>query len=136
MKIFSFVKVKDFSGLDGTQYYRQVQPLNQVAKRAPDIEVTLLTSGQMDEITKKQGSLALEEVMTGFDIYAYPRMIHEDCEKFLDKIREWGGKLVIDADDDLTEDFRLVSGHGHHFRKVLDYLDKGRSFGLFTSFSR
>lgn len=124
MKVFSFVKVDTFTELDGTQYYRQVQPLDRVRARAENIEVTLLTMGQMNAITKKKGSLALEEVMSGYDVYAYPRMIHEDCQEFLDKIHSWGGKLVIDADDDLTEDFRLVSGHGHHFRQVLEMVDR------------
>lgn len=123
MKIFSYVKVDNLREIDGTQYYRQVLPMKAVNDFADGIRVQCTTQGEIDTIHSSQGMDAVELRMLGHDIYAYPRMIHKDIEPFLKAVHAQDAVMVMDADDDLTEDFRLVSGRGAEFKKVLGLVD-------------
>lgn len=57
------------------------------------------------------------------DVYHWPRMSHGDCEEFIAEVHRRGAKFIIDSDDDLTENYKLVSGHGDAFKKVLSHAD-------------
>lgn len=118
IKVLSYLNVQDKNEVDGVQFYRQVAPL-QALTWLPDFEVKCLTEPDLMKIVRDGD----DNVLSGFDIYAYPRMVHGDCEEFLDKIHSDGGQLVIDADDDLTEDYRLVSGHGDIYKETLGMVD-------------
>ena len=123
MRILSFLKVQSMAEVDGTQYYRQVGPLKALHEADNGIEVTCLTQGDIEDLEKEHDAGAVEQALSGFDVYAYPRMIHEDCEDFIEAVHAGGGVLVVDSDDDLTEDYKLVSGHGEAFKKVLGLVD-------------
>lgn len=123
MKILSYLKTEDEKDIDGTQYYRQVSPLNAVNDYAEGIDVTFMTKKSIEDVQKEHGAGLVGRMMSGYDIYAYPRMIHEDCEAFLEEVHKQGGLLVVDSDDDLTEDYKLVSGRGQAFKKMLGLVD-------------
>ena len=124
MKVLSFLKVQSMADVDGTQYYRQVAPLKALHEADNGIEVTCMTSKDIEDLVREHGADAAEQAMCGFDVYAYPRMLHEDCEDFVSTIHKHGGLLILDSDDDLTEDYKLVSGHGRAFKKVLGLVDR------------
>ena len=124
MKILSFLNVQSMTEVDGTQYYRQVGPLRALHGIDNGIEVTCVTAKNITDMEEKHGPGGAESALSGFDIYAYPRMIPaENCEGFLDKVHAQGGLLVVDSDDDLTEDYKLVSGRGREFKEVLSKVD-------------
>jgi glycosyltransferase involved in cell wall biosynthesis len=62
---------------------------------------------------------ATDEELGGRDIYTMCRMYNDGYEAFIDTIHNMGGQFVFDSDDDLTEDYKLVSGRGDEFKRVL-----------------
>lgn len=122
MRILSYLKVGHKREVDGTQFYRQVNPLRALSK-LPDFDVMCITQADINDILYDGSPADVDDVLRGYDIYAYPRMVHNECEVFLDAIHANGGQLVIDADDDLTEDYKLVSGRGELYKETLGLVD-------------
>lgn len=113
MKVMGFVRDTDSKKMGPIQYYRTFLPLREVAKADNDIGCAIMGKEEA----------ARNPDVTGFDVYTMCRMYHISCEEFLDQIHAQGAPLVLDSDDDLTEDYKLVSGRGAEFKKVLGMVD-------------
>lgn len=115
MNVLGFVRGAGWDELDAVQYYRTYLPLREVNRHDNGI-----TARVVDE---KAIEGATDDELGGADIYQMCRMYHEDCDEFIAEIHRRGGVLVLDSDDDLTENYRLVSGRGDAFKKVLSKVD-------------
>ena len=113
MRVMGFVRNTEFKKMDAVQYYRTFLPLKELGKADNDIGCAIMGK---EEAAKNPD-------VRGFDIYTMCRMYHEDCEEFLEQIHSQGALLVLDSDDDLTEDYKLVSGRGPEFKRVLGMVD-------------
>ncbi len=114
MKVVGYIKDTAWDKMLAVWYYRCFLPLREVDRNADDIE------GHVLDAEKVRG---LEGAWPDFDVYHWPRMSHGDCEAFVDEVHRRGGKFVVDADDDLTEDYKLVTGRGEEFKKVIGLAD-------------
>lgn len=115
MNILGYVKGTQWDEMDGTQFYRAYLPLREVNSADNGIEAVVLND---DQIIGRG-----DEDFRGYNIFAWPRMSHVDIDEFLRFIHSIGAKLTIDADDDLTEDYKMVSGHGDEFKTVIGAVD-------------
>lgn len=115
MKILGFTRGTKLSEMDAVQYYRTYLPLREVHRHDNGIETQIISQDAVAGMTDDQ--------LGGRDIYTMCRMYHEDVEEFLDEIHRRGGIFILDSDDDLTEDYKLVSARGEEFKKVLSLVD-------------
>lgn len=113
MRVMGFVRDTNFEKMDAVQYHRTLLPLREVGKANNDIGCAIMGKEEAAENPN----------VAGFDIYTMCRMYHIDCEAFLAEIHLQGAPLVLDSDDDLTEDYKLVSGRGPEFKAVLGMVD-------------
>lgn len=114
-KVLGFLRDSAFDKLDAVQYYRTYLPLREVGRRACGIKTETVGKDSIGGLTDSQ--------LGGRDIYTMCRMYHADCEGFIDEIHRRGGLLTLDSDDDLSEDYKLVSGRGKEFKRVLGMVD-------------
>lgn len=114
MKILGFTKGTKLSEMNATQYYRTYLPLREVNRHSNGIE-TQIVNHNVAGMTDDQ--------LGGRDIYTMCRIYGEDYQAFIDEIHKQGGILVLDSDDDLTEDYKLVSARGEEFKQVLGAVD-------------
>lgn len=115
INILGFVDNSSWKEMDAVYYYRCYLPLREIHRSSTDISTMVINRSQVEGMT--------DDELGGRDIYAYPRVSHGDCEGFIAEIHRRGGLLVIDSDDDLTEEYRLVSGRGPQFKKLLSLAD-------------
>lgn len=113
MKVMGFVRDTDFKKMDAVQYYRTFLPLRVLGEAENGIGCAIMGREEAERNPE----------VRGFDIYTMCRMYHVDCEDFLVQIHANGAPLVLDSDDDLTEDYKLVSSRGSEFKKVLGMVD-------------
>ena len=112
--VVGYIKDTAWDHMSAVWYYRCYLPLREVHRHDNDIEAHVL------DAEKVKG---LGGAWPDFDVYHWPRMSHGDAEAFVEEIHRRGGKFVIDSDDDLTETYRLVSGRGEAFKKVIGLAD-------------
>lgn len=113
MRVMGFVRETSFQKMDAVQYYRTYLPLKELGKAENGIGCAIMGKEEAER----------NPDVRGFDIYTMCRMYHVDCEEFLAQIHANDAPLVLDSDDDLTEDYKLVSGRGPEFKKVLGMVD-------------
>lgn len=113
MRVMGFVRDTDFKKMDAVQYYRTFLPLRELGKAENGIGCAIMGREEAERNPE----------VRGFDIYTMCRMYHVDCEEFLAQIHANDAPLVLDSDDDLTENYKLVSGRGPEFKKVLGMVD-------------
>jgi glycosyltransferase involved in cell wall biosynthesis len=113
MHILGFLRDSAWDKMDAVAYYRTYLPLREL-NRQIDIEAKC--------IGKEIDGLSDDE-LGGQDIYTMCRMYNEGYQEFIDEIHRRGGLFVFDSDDDLTETYKLVSGHGDEFKEVLAAAD-------------
>lgn len=113
MKILGMIK--DWSDLNGPGYYRAFLPLRELERQAEDISVECFDVSAMMNMD--------DETLGGRDVYYMVRMYHADAHLFVAEVHRRGGQVVLDCDDDLTETYRLVSGHGTDFQIALAAVD-------------
>jgi len=115
MKILGFTRGTKLAEMDAVQYYRTYLPLREVHRHDNGIEAQIVNQEAVAGLTDDQ--------LGGRDIYTMCRMYHEDVQDFLDEVHRRGGVFVLDSDDDLTEDYKLVSARGEEFKEVLSLVD-------------
>lgn len=113
MRIFGILRT--FSNIQPVNFYRTFSPLKTMSMHLP-VEVSLIDQWSAQQSMRGQRT-GTETI--GYDIYTTCRMYNEDSEPFLEMVRDGGGLFVFDSDDDLTERYRMVSGRGEVFRKML-----------------
>lgn len=111
--VLGFIRESAWDKMEAVQYYRVYLPLREC--NAHGLDATVVGHDQLEG--------ASDDELGGRDVYVMARMYHEDCEEFIAEIHRRGGILVLDSDDDLTEDYKLVSGRGPEFKKVLNQVD-------------
>lgn len=117
INILGIIRDTNKHEMDAVQYYRTYLPLREVNRSAEGIVAQCV---DFETVATDGGSKAL---WGGRDIYAMCRMYHGDCQEFIARVHRCGGVLVLDSDDDLTEDYRLVSGNGRAFKTMLGAVD-------------
>jgi glycosyltransferase involved in cell wall biosynthesis len=114
-QVLGFTRGTGWDALDGPQYYRSYLPLREMNRAANGIEAHIVSHDDIENAT--------DEVLSGRDVYMMARMYNENIEPVMDLVHSWGAKFVLDSDDDLTDTYRLVSGRGEEFKKVLSMVD-------------
>lgn len=120
MKVVGYIKNTSMDKMSAVQYYRGFLPLREVHRHDNQIEAYILDGESLAATIEKEGPV---EFATDIDVFHWSRMSHGDCEAFVEEIHRRGAKFVIDSDDDLTEEFKLVTGHGEAFKNVLAHAD-------------
>lgn len=115
MKVLGFVRDSAWDKLDAVQFYRTYLPLREVNRRDNGISAMCAGGKQLDGVT--------DDELGGRDIYTMCRMYNDDYQVFIDEVHRRGGIVVFDSDDDLTETYKLVSGRGEEFKRVLGAVD-------------
>ena len=114
-RVLGFVRSLARNELGAVAYYRTYLPLREVNRRAEDISALVVDSaGVMGRGDDELG---------GFDVYTMSRLYHENCDGFINEVHRRGGVVVLDADDDLTETYRWVSGRGPQFLYAVSKVD-------------
>lgn len=117
MNILGYMWETEFKDMSGPQYYRAYLPLREVGRQADGIDVTLASLGAV------QG-LKDDDPWWERDVFVMCRIYDIRTEQaFVDLVHENGGVVVLDSDDDLTEQYRLVNGRGPEFCEVLGIVD-------------
>ena len=102
MKILTVARINGKMGLSPVHYYRAVLPLQHLNKRK-DIQATTITTETMFQAIKTGTTKRFEN----HDIYLLSRLhLQKGFKEFADFIHSWGGKVVYDTDDDLTDQHR------------------------------
>lgn len=102
--------------MKAVQYYRAYLPLRELHRQAPDFTATLLDQRMLEGRT--------DDELSGHDLYVTSRVYGpEGHQEFAEAVHQAGGKWVVDTDDDLTEDSRLLMGYGQSFIDVLGAAD-------------
>jgi len=114
MKVVGYIQDTARDKMLAVWYYRCFLPLREVNRHDNGIE------GHILDAEKVRG---MEEAWPDFDVYHWPRMSHGDAEAFVAEVHRRGGKFVIDSDDDLTEDCKLVTGRGQEFKHAIGMAD-------------
>jgi len=114
VNILGIINDKNQHTMDAVQYYRIYLPLREVNRNDNGIDAT---------VVDQNGISASSGLWDGRDVYVMCRLYHADCEAFIAEVHRRGAVLILDSDDDLTEDFRLVSGRGDEFKKALGMVD-------------
>lgn len=113
MNILGLLRESSLDKMNCVQYYRTYLPLREVDRHTEDINVAMISPEGAENLIWEQ-----------FDVVMMARMYSaEMLRAALDKIHEWGGVLVFDCDDDLTETHKLVNGRGPEFCEVLGLVD-------------
>lgn len=139
MRVLGFVPESERTKIIGSHYYRIYLPLREVNKHNDDIDANItgedtmrnlvlvykqaLTDG--DDERAAEIFEMLDRETNNRDIYIRSRL-HLDPEvakETVNKIHDNGGLLILDADDDLTEDFKLVTARGEQFKQCLYLAD-------------
>jgi len=115
INILGFTRGTAKDEMDGPQYYRTYLPLRQVHRADNGIEAHIVTADKVIGIPNER----LETT----DIFVMTRMYHENIDPFIDVIHSYGAVLVLDTDDDLTENYKLVSGTGDVFKEIIGQVD-------------
>lgn len=116
MNILGFLRDKDIESMDAVQYYRTFLPLREVNRADNGIGAMVITPEELEGVTDAQ--------IGGRDIYTMCRMYQvKEFDTFLSEIHRQDAVLVLDSDDDLTEDYKLVSGRGPEFKQILGVVD-------------
>jgi len=100
--------------MEAVQYYRTFLPLREMNEQT-DIEAQCVAKDELEGVT--------DDELGGRDIYTMCRMYGPGYQGFIEEIHSRGGVFVLDSDDDLTEDYRLVSGRGDLFKEILSAAD-------------
>jgi glycosyltransferase involved in cell wall biosynthesis len=106
-------------GLSPVCYYRAHLPVKTLDAKCPDIDGVSVTT----EDFRRTLAFGIVDTMKGKDIYVLPRLHHaEGFIPFVEYVHEWGGKVIFDTDDDLTDDHRRL-GSGDHFKFTAAHSD-------------
>jgi len=116
MNILGLLRSSGLYDLDACQYYRAFLPLNKIDHSE---------AARAKCITTPDTVAATDADLKGRDLYVISRMYGptDKLIAFVEWIHDNGGRLVFDADDDLTERYRLVSGRGDKFIEALGMVD-------------
>ncbi|KPK89993.1 MAG: hypothetical protein AMJ88_16790 [Anaerolineae bacterium SM23_ 63] len=120
IRVVGFIRDTSTEKLVGTEYYRCFLPMREVNSNDNQIEAIVLDGKRVLEAEAEQEQAG---EWPHFDIFHWPRISPGDCEDFVNEVHNRGGLFLIDADDDLTEEFKLVSGRGEEFKNVLRNVD-------------
>ena len=116
MNVLGFLRNSAWDKLDAVQYYRTYLPLRELSDHCLDDDIKCVGNDVVATMD--------DDALGGRDIYTMCRMYkYDQCQEFVDEIHRRGGVLVLDTDDDLTEKYRLVSGRGNDFLRVLGIVD-------------
>jgi len=114
-----FLRESDGGHITPVNYYRALLPLRKLGMKDDRFDVTLLTQEDVrDRLRSGYG-----DSMLGYDLYVISRLFAaKGLEEFLEVIRNGGGKIVFDTDDDLTCDHREL-GRGDEFKLMISAVD-------------
>ena len=115
MNVLGMIRGSGWNEMEAVQYYRVFLPLREVNRADNGIKASCVSQQSVVGMS--------DDELGGRDVYVMARMYHVDCEEFIAEIHRRGGVLVLDTDDDLTESYKLVSGRGEEFKKVLSMVD-------------
>lgn len=119
IKIMTVVRINGKLGLSPVCYYRAHLPVLMVNEKCKSIDAHSVSSDDMARAIATQTVGAFK----GMDIYVLPRLHKTNgFLPFLEYVHEWGGKIVFDTDDDLTDDHRRL-GTGSDFKFTAKHSD-------------
>jgi len=119
LSMLSVSRVNGKLGISPVCYYRAHLLVKTIGKRCKDIETSAISSDDMALAI----TTGVVDMFRGMDMYVLPRL-HETNGfiGFRDYVHSWGGKIVYDTDDDLTDDYRRI-GDGERVRHTAKHSD-------------
>lgn len=122
--VLGFVRGSKPDEMSASQYYRVYLPLRVVNRVSNGIGAETVNIAQCEAIAKSEQTDGVDNIeLEGRDVYTMNGIYGGFHQAFLDAIHEQDGLFVLDSDDDLTEDFKLVSSRGEEFKRVLAEVD-------------
>jgi glycosyltransferase involved in cell wall biosynthesis len=117
--VLGYVRESSPSKIDAVHYYRIIAPLRAVHRHDNGISAVV---GSFADFMN-----ATEEEIGHKDAYMLCRsMAFADTPsviQYVDEVHRRGGLVVLDSDDDLTETYKMVGGHGDEFKETLGLVD-------------
>lgn len=112
ISVMTVVRTIPNLGLSPVCYYRAHLPVQTIDVKCKDIDAISIASDEFQHTL----AAGVVDKFKGKDIYVLPRLHHtEGFLPFVEYVHGWGGKVVFDTDDDLTDDHRRL-GSGRHFK--------------------
>jgi len=107
-------------GISAINLYRAASPLAHLGQRDPRFDTTVMDQGDLKRLIEAGRG----DMLLGYQVYVVSRLFagRRGRREFIDTIREYGGKVVFDTDDDLTDDHRDL-GRGGDFKGILHDVD-------------
>lgn len=120
INIIAFIRAVKVTGISAINMYRAYAPLTALGEHNRHFRVIVLDQNSLREIVGHDWG----DNLLGHDIYVISRLFagHVGRDEFLEAIREHGGVVVFDTDDDLTDDYREL-GRGEDFKGILEGVD-------------
>lgn len=125
MRVLGFVRAFDSGSVFPPSYYRVQLPLAALNKRTQHEAVAYDQFGIRNMfLLARQHGLDPDSVLDGYDVYVTSRLFRDEgADEAMDALRESGGKVVFDTDDDLSEQYRHLEGRGDEFVNQMHRVD-------------
>lgn len=119
IKVITFLRNSPKGGVSPVHYYRAMMPVKRLGMEDDRFDVELTTQDDVKVLLQN----GYGDYLLGRDIYVISRLYATDGrEEFVAAVRNSGGKIVFDTDDDLTCDHRDL-GRGAEFKEMLSDVD-------------
>lgn len=115
ISILAFTKME---GSEAIAAYRVLWPLEYLGKRKDFGPCHVIAEKGIEHIMATGGARKL----LGYDIYIFQRLLAPMEGSFFDILKEQGSKLVLEADDDISDKHRDL-GHGQWLQPTIDQMD-------------
>lgn len=119
MNILGYLHDSHMDKIDAVDYYRIIAPLRAVHRH--DNGITAVVGSHADFWGATEEEIGHQDVYTlcrSMGFTDTPAVI-----EYVEEIHRRGGLVVLDSDDDLTETYKMVSGHGDAFKETLGLVD-------------
>jgi len=119
LQVMTVVRTIPKLGLSPVCYYRAHLPVCTIDAKCRDIDGVSVSSENFAYALAK----GVVDQFKGKDLYILPRLHHaRGFLPFVEYVHEWGGKVIFDTDDDLTDDYRRL-GTGDDFKFTAKHAD-------------
>jgi len=119
ISVVTVVRTLPKLGMSPVCYYRAHLPIMSLDAKCRDIDGQSISAEDMG----KALAAGIADRLKGKDIYLLPRLHKENgFIPFIEYVHEWGGKVIFDTDDDLTDDHRRL-GSGEDFKFTAKHSD-------------
>lgn len=120
ISVIAFIRSVEQMGISAINYYRAWSPLTTLGKQDRRFKTRVLDQ----TILKKVVTAGMGNTLLGHSLYVVSRLFagRTGRKEFIQAIRDHGGSVIFDTDDDLTDEYRDL-GRGEDFVGILQDTD-------------